>query len=564
MRVLVQILLLAAAVVGGGIPGPASSETPDPHILIVVPSRGMEAGSALADAIAAAGQPRPAVVAAQDYAPLIDMRAYDGFVFLGLDKRSPPKAGFVQDMRSLDKPLLWVGHHAGLLGEETLASLGLSLSGPPSGKYRLPSGRPAGAAVELVGTVRVSQPATASLLLSDGDGESAIGAAQSGGLTYAPIVPDFAPGTAGTDALVQLALDRFATLSGPARRQPAFADRIAEARADDFAAAVHLPVYVSESHISEIHGPLDGYDSDNLHSHLVRLRDAGAEWVVIQRIFYQNGVFATEIFRDPQRTATLESLANIVSDAHKLGLKVRLVPVVNLTEKSVRPGDWRGMIAPGDPATGEGRHLWWARYREILLEDAAFAREHEVEALDIGAEMSALLGEADQWRSLAADVRDGVGYRGLIGYQVNFDVMTDISWDDAIDYLAVAAYWPLSETPFPEVADLVAAWDEIWAEVAPWVRERPELRVEFGEIGYAAQPYASVYPYTAAPDEQGRLDVTEQLSCYLALEQHLARHPEIRGVGIFASTRNDVDPASTGYSPFAKPAAAVVRRILAR
>ncbi len=354
-------------------------------------------------------------------------------------------------------------------------------------------------------------------------------------------------------ALQWLAQGLFGVAVGPAPAAPDYAARVAEARAAAFTSAVHLPVYVAETR-----GNLIGYDGDPMHDNLARIRDAGADWVVIQRIHYQHGVGANEIFADPIRTVTDASLADIVSDAHKLGLKVRMVPVVNLTEESARPGDWRGFIRSETP------DLWWARYREIILHDAAFARDHGIEALDIGAELSAQLPESERWISLASAVRNDTGFTGLVGYQVNFDAVARIDWTDALDYLAIAAYWPLSETPDPDPDDLVDAWEEIWSEIGPWVRARPNLRVEFGEIGYAAQPYASVFPFSWKPDRQQRLDVQEQLSCYIALERFLSAHPEIRGVSIFASTNEDSQPEAIGYSPFAKPAAEVVRRILSR
>lgn len=572
MRSSIFTLFMALLVVTGGMqePAKAAAEHSAQRVLIIAPLADIGAAAVFADTIAAAGRPRPSIVAIKDYAPLIDVRVFDGFIMLGIDSHSPPKVSFVQDMLDVDKPILWVGHHADLLGTEDLTDIGLALSKPSTGKYRLDS-ETQSATVKVVRKITVANPATAVLHLKRSifgatvSGAS-VGAARSGRLTYAAFIPEFVPGSFGMAALTQLALDAFGLPSEPAPSQPDFTSRISQARSDDFATAVHLPVYISETR-----GALLGYDGDALHENLVRIRDAGAEWVVIQRIFYQNGLFATEIFADPQRTATLASLANVVADAHKLGLKVRLVPVVNLTEKSRRPGDWRGLIEPANPYVGWAPYLWWARYREILLEDAAFARDNGVEALDIGAEMSTLIFEDDHWQSLAADVRGVAGYRGLIGYQVNYHILTEITWSDALDYLAVAAYWPLSETPHPELEDLVAAWENVWDEIGPWVRAHPELRVEIGEIGYVAQPYTSVYPFSGSPqlfdpelDLEPELDVSEQLTCYLALESFLANRPEIRGVAIFASTANDVEPTSLGYSPFAKPAAEVVRRILQR
>ena len=71
-------------------------------------------------------------------------------------------------------------------------------------------------------------------------------------------------------------------------------------------------------------------------------------------------------------------------------------------------------------------------------------------------------------------------------------------------------------------------------------------------------------PFSWKPDKKSRLDVSEQLTAYRALNTFLRAHPEIRGVSIFASTNEDTQPEAIGYSPFAKPAAEVVRQIFDR
>lgn len=549
LRVLFAVIVAAACV-----PEPlaAGPEPPARRVLLVAPQADLPGATLFGAALTEASNQDVTVIAMADYAPLVDAEAYDGFVVLGTIASDVPKPGLLEDLRGVDKPVLWVGHHAELLGSGFLEPRGLVLEAPVAEEQRLLWGmqRPL---VRVAHSIRIGDRSLGVLSMAGADDTESVAAVRIGRFGYAAAIPSFDPASADMAALQWLAQGVLGVAEGPAPPAPDLAARLTQARADPFAAAVHLPVYISETR-----GDLIGYDGDALHRSLVRIRDAGAEWVVIQRIHYQHGVGANTIFVDPVRTATDASLANIVADAHKLGLKVRLVPVVNLTEESRRPGDWRGFIQPESP------DLWWARYREIILHDAALARDHGIEALDIGAELNALEPEIDRWRSLAAAVRGEAGYPGLIGYQVNFDVVTRLTWTDILDYLAIAAYWPLSETADPAVDDLVDAWERIWADVGPWVRDRPDLRVEFGEIGYAAQPFASVFPFSWMPDRQRRLDVREQLSCYLALERFLAAHPEIRGVSIFASTNEDTLPEGIGYSPFAKPAAEVVRRILDR
>ena len=221
-----------------------------------------------------------------------------------------------------------------------------------------------------------------------------------------------------------------------------------------------------------------------------------------------------------------------------------------------KPGDWRGHIWPRDP------DKWWTRYREIILDAARFARENDIEALTIGAELSRLEAEEDRWRALIDAVRNEAGFQNLIGYQTNFDRVTDFTWGDALDYLAVAAYWPLAEHRDEPLENLMTSWDRIRAELDPWIAENPDVSLEFGEVGYASQPYAAVFPFSWKPHRGRQLSLEEQETSYLSLEYMLRNAPGVAGIGIFASTAEDHVPENIGYSPFGKPAENVIRRIM--
>ena len=94
------------------------------------------------------------------------------------------------------------------------------------------------------------------------------------------------------------------------------------------------------------------------------------------------------------------------------------------------------------------------------------------------------------------------------------------------------------------------------------MKKHPSLRVEFTEVGYSSQLYSSVYPFSWKSSKAETQSLTEQLQSYRSLHQFLKREPKIKGVHIFASTEEDDDPASIGYTPFGKPAEKVVKQIM--
>lgn len=490
------------------------------------------------------------VLASHEYVPGVDERAHDGFVYLGAHFGSPPPAGLLADLSRTAKPLLWIGYHAWLLDAKMLRGKGLRIEDRHSSRYVsivLHSVEP----LPATDTTWVEAPdeAVISWLYDSSRVHALPGAVRVGNFGYLSYFPSLDARRADFPAFRAALQAVFGPPRRPLSRAP-FAQRVQAARADTFRTGIHLPIYVAGTT-----GQAVGYDSERLHAKLARIRESGAEWVTVSQIHFQDGIAAAEMRADPVLTASWPTLANIVRDAQAIGLLVRLSIVVNLAEGTARGDEWRGMIRPAQP------ERWWAAYRQLLLRAAAFAREHEVESLTIGAELNALQVQTARWRDLARAVRDEAGYRGLVGYQVNFNAIDSVAWADAIDYLAIAAYWPLAADRDAPLAELSASWARIAPLLAAAQRRHPRLSIEFGEIGYASQPYAAVLPYSWKSDRRHRQSLQEQLRCYQALERFLATQPVVAGVHIFASTQEDFDPRSIGYTPFGKPAGEVMTRI---
>lgn len=555
-------MLALLALVVALLPGPqaramnlAETEGSEPAQVLLVASEPSAVVADWAAWILAAQLPIDVtVIGHEHYEPLIDARVYDGFVYLGNHYYQPPGEGFLADLSSVEKPVLWIGYHAWLLPLEFQEQRGLAFADAHStaftqaafyGLRPLPSTDTSAVALDL--------PARALFWIYDEAFDVALpGAVVSGNFVYMSYLPAFSedePDFAPFHAAATAAFGGLGPGSGPA---PDYEARVAAARADGYRSAIHLPFIAGEPNTPTT--PVYGHDA--VHANLLRIREIGAEWVVITRTVFQVGVDGSEILIDPVGTATLEDLANVTQDAHRLGLRVQLSLVLNLAAEGRGPNDWRGMIWPDDPGA------WWRDYRRIVLETAAFAREHDIEAFTIGTELSQLERREADWRDLIAQVRESAGYAGLVGYQTNYNMTSTFAWGEPLDYLAVAAYWPLSDQRDPSEEDLDAAWKGIWKEIAAWKAEHPDVRLEFGEIGYASQPYASVFPFSWKPHRAGQLDLYEQEACYLALERLIATHPEIEGVGLFASLPTDTLPGDVGYTPFGKPAEAVAERLM--
>lgn len=557
LRCWIAMLGMVAALVAGGEAGAettaADGSGPPAQVLLVASDSSSEAADRLAKLLEDRFPVAVTAIDAGAYRPLIDAAVHDGFVYLGENYFVRPPETFLSDMAGTEKPLLWINYHAWLQAPETAERTGIRVRDIHDNTLD----RILGSEVTEIGPVDTSltvvrHPAQVLYWLSPRDmGYAVPGAVTAPGMTYVNYLPSFRPGHPGIPAFLAAAEAALSEIAAEAPPPRSAEERLAAARADPFRSIIHLP-FIADERVVETRS----YDDDAYHARLLRIRDAGADWVLVSQTFFQDGTDGAQPWAHEQATASLAELEDIVRDAHALGLFVRLSIVVNLTSGSRGPDDWRGMIRPDDA------EAWWAVYRQNVLRAARFARRMGVEGLSIGAELSALQEDAAHWRALARDVRKEAGYQGLVSYQVNYNALQNMGWADALDFLSIAAYWPLADTRDPALEELAESWEAIGAELAAWRKAHPGVELEFGEIGYASQPYSALFPFSWRPNRSAHLSLTEQLTCYLALEDFLRDSPGISGIGIFASTAYDGDPRDVGYTPFGKPAEQVVRRLM--
>jgi len=492
------------------------------------------------------------IKAMDDYNPVIDERAFDAFIYYGGEYKKLPGQGFIDDMERTSKPVLWINYHGWMLNKKFLDAKGINIL--PQHDYtsyievemqEVFSLKPTDT------TLMESKPEKIIYFLRSKSGELIPGAVHTDNYTfvgYSPTLDIFAPDIYPFLMAIRAAFGNVPAPVSANKISLSYSERIAAARQDVFRTGVHLPVYVESSY-----GPWFGYDSDKWHKNLVRIKQSGAEWVNLVRTFYQSDVHSSDIHADEKLTPGLDALENIIQDAHELGLMVQLHLALNLKKR--RLNDWHGMIRPQD------RQQWWSNYQALVLEVAEFSKRNEVEALIIGTEYVSMEPDEKNWRALIGKVREQAQFSGMLGYGANYSSL-DINWVDELDFFGISAYWPLSEHRDPDLQTLNQSWSLINKKLGSFMDKHPSLRVEFTEVGYASQPYSSVLPFSWKPHKGKAQSLTEQLQCYRALHKFLKNAPKIKGAHFFASTAEDDDPNSIGYTPFGKPAEKVMKQII--
>jgi hypothetical protein len=526
-----------------------SDDTVDPTIRILLITSPGEYAYEMAHVLDAMFGFDVDVTDTDQYAPLVDEYSYDGFVYMSGKYDVHPRGGLLKDMRETKKPVLWINYHAWLLGNDFFEAKGFVVNNVHSSDY-----------TSLVSQVVYElSPTDTSEIIADSASvlywlftpskQLVPAAVQSGNFTYLGYSPTLDTSRTDFNAFKSALNEAFGSIHSSGRKiWPDVESRIENARSDVFRTGIHLPVYVTKANKNKF-----PYDSDQLHSNLMRIKNSGAEWVSLVSVHYQDYVNSSKIYTDPERTATPELLSAVIDDAHKLGLMVRVFFVVNIAKP--KNDEWRGFIRP------KNKKLWWTSYNKHALKLATLAKDKGIESFVIGAELNSMQTDSDQWQRLVAKIRGDVGYRGLLGYQVNFDAMK-LKWSDSLDFVGIAAYWPLAEERNPESDELNKSWLLIKEKLELWMENHPKVDLEFSEIGYVSQPYASVLPFSWNPFRGKTPSNDEQLKCYQALYKFLEDYKQIKGVHFFASTNEDVIENNLGYTPFGKPAQNVMNEII--
>ena len=208
---------------------------------------------------------------------------------------------------------------------------------------------------------------------------------------------------------------------------------------------------------------------------------------------------------------------------------------------------------------------WEAQYRAFILHYAALSAEVDATMLVVGTELRAAVGERPTfWRGLIDTVR--TVFDGELTYAANwYEEFKEVSFWDALDYVGVQAYFPLSDAKDPSLTALRSGWEEHRAALQR-VAARANRPVLFTELGYRSVPYAAETPWKWPERDESRrvpLDTALQARLYRAFFGTVAPQPWFAGAILWKW--HPLREARTarrrlGFTPQNKPAERVIRR----
>ena len=297
------------------------------------------------------------------------------------------------------------------------------------------------------------------------------------------------------------------------------------------------------SYIAE--GTNDGLLTADSDASLADARRIGCNWITLCPIWFQDNINSTLITPD-NSSSTPESVIHAIRRCHELGMKVMLKPHVQCRDKV-----WCGNINPSE--------AWFATYQNFINFWAQVANSNNVELLCIGAELSHTTTWSLSWRNVIQNIR--THYTGPLIYGANTDEEQYIDWWDAVDYIGIDAYYPLTDVNNPTLAQLETAWSNRADVIESWRNSYwPNRQIIFTEVGYRSVDGANKAPWSLPSPYL--VDLQEQADCYKALLSQCKDRQWWSGVfwWNWEADPNFVgpDPNNAHYTPYNKPAEAVL------
>ncbi len=295
----------------------------------------------------------------------------------------------------------------------------------------------------------------------------------------------------------------------------------------------------------------DGYGSETSARTLERLHKLGVEWLSLTPFGFMASVTASDIrMMGAHGGESDERMRADVNRAHALGMKVTLKPHL-----WIRHGEWQGDLKWPDD---EAFRRWFASFRAFALRYAALAEQDHYDLYVIGTELkSATARDPAAWRALIAEVRKV--YKGPLTYAANWDEAEHVAFWDALDFIGVDAYAPLTRTPGAKDAELCVAWGGL-AKALGALSLRVGKPILLTELGYRATRDAAMAPATwPESDPNPHYDPGHQAACYRAAYDALWGKPWLAGIYVWKWFTDSKDESGqTDFSPAGKPAEAVM------
>ena len=205
--------------------------------------------------------------------------------------------------------------------------------------------------------------------------------------------------------------------------------------------------------------------------------------------------------------------------AHQRGMATMVIPHIAYWGTKF---SWRGDVNFVSP---EEWDRFFSDYEIWIVQMAALAESEHAEVFCVGLEFTHPQKYEERWRKIIAAVR--AVYRGKVTYGANWNEYGDVKFWDALDYLGVLAYFPLTKTTDPSASEISTAWEKRSAELEKFSKQNGKQFL-FVEIGYNESARAAAEPWGFKTGGEHAAEI--QARCIEIALDLPAHHPFIAGM----------------------------------
>jgi hypothetical protein len=205
--------------------------------------------------------------------------------------------------------------------------------------------------------------------------------------------------------------------------------------------------------------------------------------------------------------------------AHERGMAAMMIPHIAYWGTKF---SWRGEI---NFVTPEEWDRFFADYESWIVQMATLAESEHAELFCVGLEFTYPQKYDEHWRKIIAAVR--AVYHGKVTYGANWNEYADVKFWDALDYVGVLAYFPLTKTTNPSAPEIAAAWEKRCVELEEFSKKNGKQFL-FVEIGYNESARAAAEPWGFKSGGEHASEI-QQRCIDIALDLP-ARHPFLAGM----------------------------------
>ncbi|MEP6820915.1 MAG: hypothetical protein ABI946_01050 [Chthoniobacterales bacterium] len=206
--------------------------------------------------------------------------------------------------------------------------------------------------------------------------------------------------------------------------------------------------------------------------------------------------------------------------AQERGLSVMMIPHIAYWGTKFL---WRGEINFETAAEWDN---FFNDYETWIVEMAKIAQAHHAEIFCVGLEFSYAEKFPERWLKIIAAVR--AVYYGKLTYGGNWNEFENVKFWDALDYIGVLAYFPLTKTPDPSREEIAAAWEKRCADLEQFSKRNGNKQIIFVELGYNESAKAAAEPWSFKTGGENAVEI--QARCMDVALDLPNKHPFLAGM----------------------------------